>query len=365
MDGLRLRALARGKRPRLVPRRPGPAVPASALRRGARHRADPVRWLLADEVGLGKTIEACLILNRLVHTRSRARPGGRPERSPFSGSASCGASITRRSRSSTRRARRRGARLRRRLQPLRRPPPRVIALEMLVERPELTEQAVEAGIDLLVVDEAHRLRRPPGHPGEPAWRAVAPIAGLGRHVLLLSATPLEDDAHGFFRLLQLLRPEEFPESTTSRRGSPRASRCRRAPARRGAPTLAVCRRGCQRRSIFSDCARWRAELAWRGGRTPSGAPSARDRLGARSPQVRRWLPCSGPRDRAATSGGGDGPADPRLEWLLSQARRWRRANEKTLVFVAHRETLEMLRARQRAGAARERRVSRGVVAGAA
>src|SRR4029450_2535170 len=27
----------------------------------------------------------------------------------------------------------------------------------------------------------------------------------------LSATPLEDDAHGFFRLLQLLRPQEFPE----------------------------------------------------------------------------------------------------------------------------------------------------------
>src|SRR6185312_4714348 len=32
-------------------------------------QADPVRWLLADEVGLGKTIEACLILNRLVHAR--------------------------------------------------------------------------------------------------------------------------------------------------------------------------------------------------------------------------------------------------------------------------------------------------------
>jgi ATP-dependent helicase HepA len=27
-----------------------------------------VRWLLADEVGLGKTVEACLILNRLVRT---------------------------------------------------------------------------------------------------------------------------------------------------------------------------------------------------------------------------------------------------------------------------------------------------------
>ena len=82
---------------------------------------------------------------------------------------------------------------------------------MLIARPHLTEQAVKAGIDLLVVDEAQRLRRPPGHPGEPAWRAIAPIAALGRHVLLLSATPLEDDAHGFFRLLQLLRPQEFPE----------------------------------------------------------------------------------------------------------------------------------------------------------
>jgi len=31
-------------------------------------RTDPVRWLLADEVGLGKTVEACLILNHLVRT---------------------------------------------------------------------------------------------------------------------------------------------------------------------------------------------------------------------------------------------------------------------------------------------------------
>ena len=35
--------------------------------------------------------------------------------------------------------------------------------------------------------------------------------------------------------------------------------------------------------------------------------------------------------------------DPRLDWLLTQAPRWRDAGEKTLVFVAHRETLEMLR----------------------
>jgi ATP-dependent helicase HepA len=36
-------------------------------------------------------------------------------------------------------------------------------------------------------------------------------------------------------------------------------------------------------------------------------------------------------------------SDPRLAWLLTQAPRWKDANEKTLVFVAHRETLEMLR----------------------
>ena len=83
---------------------------------------------------------------------------------------------------------------------------------MLIERPELTDQAIRAGIDVLVVDEAQHLQRPPGHPGNPAWRAIAPIASLGGHVLLLSATPLEDDAHGFFRLLQLLRPQDFPEA---------------------------------------------------------------------------------------------------------------------------------------------------------
>ncbi len=33
----------------------------------------PVRWLLADEVGLGKTIEAALIMNRLLHTQQIER----------------------------------------------------------------------------------------------------------------------------------------------------------------------------------------------------------------------------------------------------------------------------------------------------
>ena len=197
-----------GGRVRLFPHQLHVAERASA--------SDPVRWLLADEVGLGKTIEACLILNRLVHA-------GKIERclvvAPDALTVQWLGELWRKyhqvftlldSQRLADVARDFGADfnpfdLHRRA---------VIALEMLIERPQLTEQAVKAGIDLLVVDEAQRLRRPPRHPGEPGWRAVAPIAGLGRHVLLLSATPLEDDAHGFFRLLQLLRPQEFPEDAS-------------------------------------------------------------------------------------------------------------------------------------------------------
>ena len=173
----------------------------------------PVRWLLADEVGLGKTIEAALIMNHLLHTQQIERclvvapetltvqwlgelwrkyhhvfalldaPRLADVARDF-GNGFNPFDVHRRA---------------------------VIALETLIARPDLTRHAVKAGIDLLVVDEAQRLRRPPRHPGEPGYRAIAQIAALGRHVLLLSATPLEDEAQGFFRLLQLLRPEEFPE----------------------------------------------------------------------------------------------------------------------------------------------------------
>jgi ATP-dependent helicase HepA len=313
---------------------------------------DPVRWLLADEVGLGKTIEASLILNRLVHTgrvqrclvvapdaltvqwlgelwrkyhqvftlldaqrlADVARDFG-PEFNPFD--------------------------LHRRA---------VIALEMLVERPQLTEEAVAAGIDLLVVDEAQRLRRPPGHPGDPGWRAVAPIAGLGRHVLLLSATPLEDDAHGFFRLLQLLRPQEFPEEVSFEArlalGTPLppcTSSTRRAdigglPPRVGMAVAPDDPTGWQLRETV--------EATVRGAVAPH-AVARRQKID----RLRRALASGaalgavlGPDERALRQQAEVmDTRDPRLAWLVAQARRWRDAKEKTLVFVAHRETLEMLR----------------------
>jgi ATP-dependent helicase HepA len=313
----------------------------------------PVRWLLADEVGLGKTIEAALIMNRLLHTQQIERcvviaPEAltvqwlgelwrkyhqvftlldRPRLADVEHDFGAGFNpfdVHRRA---------------------------VIALETLVQRPELTAQAVAAGVDLLVVDEAQRLRRPARHPGEPAYRAVAPIAALGRHVLLLSATPLEDDAHGFFRLLQLLRPDEFPETSdvAARLGS-------------GVP-LPPCTSATRRVDIGGLPPR--VPIAVDRPPAPSGPEVAH---GARAPEAERWRDDPVARRRALDRirrGLASGAAlkavlgpdeiarrdeadaldrdDPRLTWLLAQAVRWREANEKTLVFVAHRETLEMLR----------------------
>jgi ATP-dependent helicase HepA len=48
-------------------------------------------------------------------------------------------------------------------------------------------------------------------------------------------------------------------------------------------------------------------------------------------------------DRTTLQAAAMDASDPRVEWLIAQAPRWRTAGEKTLVFVEHRETLEMLR----------------------
>jgi ATP-dependent helicase HepA len=333
-----------GGRIRLFPHQLHVAERASA--------SDPVRWLLADEVGLGKTIEACLILNRLVHA-------GKIDRclvvAPDALTVQWLGELWRKYHQVfTLLDAPRLADVERDFGPGFNPFDThrrvVIALEMLTERPHLTDQAVAAGIDLLVVDEAQRLRRPPGHPGDPAWRAIAPIAGLGRHVLLLSATPLEDDAHGFFRLLQLLRPEEFPENVSFEARlalatplPPCTSSTRRAdigglPPRAGIPVA------------LADPARWQlrdtVEAAVRGA-VATHAVARRQKID----RVRRALASGaalsavlGPGERALREQAeAMDLRDPRLDWLLSQAPRWRDAREKTLVFVAHRETLEMLR----------------------
>lgn len=312
----------------------------------------PVRWLLADEVGLGKTIEAALILNRLVQT-------ARLERclvvAPESLTVQWLGELWRKyhqvftlldSARLADVARDFGADF----NPFDVHRRAVIAIETLVERPDLTRQAVTAGIDLLVVDEAQRLRRPPGHPGQPGYRAIAPIAALGRHVLLLSATPLEDDAHGFFRLLQLLRPDELPEDVNFE-----------ARLASGVP-LPACTSATRRVDIGGLPPRAPVPVTpdepqgWRLRRELEMAvrdvPAANAVAGRRKlDRVRRAL-ASGAALAAVLQpdetvlrqqAQAVDASDPRLTWLLAQARRWRKAGEKTLVFVSHRETLEMLR----------------------
>jgi ATP-dependent helicase HepA len=315
--------------------------------------ADPVRWLLADEVGLGKTVEACLILNHLVHTRGVGRclvvaPDTltvqwlgelwRKYHQVF-------ALLDEERLADVKRDFGEG------FNPFDAHSRAVVSLEMLVARPRLVEAAVAARPQLVVVDEAHRLRRPPGHPGEPPWRAVQPLAAAARHLLLLSATPLEDDAHGFFRLLQLLRPDELPEGVDFRERlarreplPPCTSSTRRAdigglPPRVGAPV-----------GWPDDDPAWRErrrlETALRS--APATDALARKRRGERlrralaSGAALRAVLGKDERDLAAGAEAADA-SDPRLLWLLRRAPRWKRAGEKTLVFVAHRESLEWLR----------------------
>lgn len=331
---------------------------------------NPVRWLLADEVGLGKTIEACLILNHLVHAAATSRSGHGVERClvvvPEALTVQWLGELWRKYHhvftlldgprlADVERdfgagfnpfdAHRRG----------------VIALETLTERPELTEQAVRAGIDLLVVDEAQRIRRPRGHPGDPRYRAIAPIAALGRHVLLLSATPLEDDAHGFFRLLQLLRPDEFPDDVsfeerlaTGTPLPPCTSSTRRSDIGGLPPRVGV------RIDLPDDGLRHvvlgRLKPAPTDTEPPYTDPYVRGGFNRpaerqRIDRIRRALASGaalaavlGPQDRELRQHAeAMDKTDPRLAWLIANAPRWRAAKEKTLIFAAHRETLEMLR----------------------
>jgi ATP-dependent helicase HepA len=310
----------------------------------------PVRWLLADEVGLGKTIEAALIMNRLLHTQQIERcVVVAPEALTVQW---LGELWRKYHQVFTLLDTPRLADVERDFGPGFNPfdvhRRAVIALETLVARPELTAHAVNAAVDLLVVDEAQRLRRPRRHPGEPPYRAIAPIAALGRNVLLLSATPLEDDVHGFFRLLQLLRPDEFPENANfeARLASgvplpPCTSSTRRVdigglPPR--VPTAVDVARKSELAESFRPIHHAGHDL------DPLARRRAIDRIRRALASGAALKAVLGPdeQDLREQADAMDA-ADPRLEWLLAQAPRWRRANEKTLVFVAHRETLEMLR----------------------
>ncbi len=163
------------------------------------------RVLLADEVGLGKTIEACLILHRL-HLTGRAdrvlillpeplvhqwfvellrrfnllfaifdeeRCQSLSAENPFLENQLI-----------------------------------LCSQDFLLENPERVPQVIEAGWDLLIVDEAHHLEWTPEEPSE-GYELVQALATETPSVLLLTATPQQLGAEGHFARLQLLDPHRY------------------------------------------------------------------------------------------------------------------------------------------------------------
>ena len=167
------------------------------------------RVLLADEVGLGKTIEACLVLNRLLvcgrvkrvlillpnslvnqwfvellrrfnlwfsifdEERCCAIETGQPGFNPFEDDQLLIANI-----------------------------------DWLAESPKRTEQAIQAPWDLLIVDEAHHLEWDPDEPSAKYLLAKA-LGRRAKALLLLTATPQQLGLESHFARLHLLDPARF------------------------------------------------------------------------------------------------------------------------------------------------------------
>jgi ATP-dependent helicase HepA len=167
------------------------------------------RVLLADEVGLGKTIEAGLILHQqLLTERARRILIVVPEsllhqwlvemlrrfNLAFSifDEARC-QGITESSGQEN---------------PFHAEQQVLCTLEFLGQHPERHQQAVAGDWDLLVVDEAHHLQWSPEH-ASPEYRLIEALAQQTRGVLLLTATPEQLGKESHFARLRLLDPDRF------------------------------------------------------------------------------------------------------------------------------------------------------------
>ncbi len=171
------------------------------------------RVLLADEVGLGKTIEACLILQRLLtvgkvkralilvpeslthqwfvellrrfnlwftifdEERCIDEEGADPEANPFQSNQLA-----------------------------------LCAVEFPARDEKRFAQIVAAGWDMVVVDEAHHLGWSPAAEDVSAeYRLVEALARKSRGLLLLTATPTQLGLEGHFARLRLLDPNRYSD----------------------------------------------------------------------------------------------------------------------------------------------------------
>ncbi len=84
----------------------------------------------------------------------------------------------------------------------------ICAVDFLSSSARRVKQAAEAGIDLLIVDEAHHLAWSETAKS-PAYAAIETLAAVSRGVLLLTATPIQLGQTGHFGRLRLLDPKRF------------------------------------------------------------------------------------------------------------------------------------------------------------
>jgi ATP-dependent helicase HepA len=172
------------------------------------NRVQP-RVLLGDEVGLGKTIEAGLIIHQQLQT-GRA---GRvlilvPENLQYQWL------VEMRRRFNLNAALfdlERTAALREsdaEQNPFETEQIVLMSQELLVDHPDLAETAIAAGWDLLVVDEAHHLEWTPEEPSE-AYELVERLSEKTPGVLLLTATPEHLGVASHFARLRLLDPARY------------------------------------------------------------------------------------------------------------------------------------------------------------
>lgn len=156
------------------------------------------RFVLADEVGLGKTVEAGLVFAGLRQLGIAERVlVVVPEHLAFQWLAelfhkfnALFSLLT-----AERVAQLGGAEA-----ALARSPHAIVSFEALRDDPDLAAAAADAPLDLVVVDEAHHLADDALH------AAVAPICRSSFGLLLLTATPVRLDPREYFRLLSLVEP---------------------------------------------------------------------------------------------------------------------------------------------------------------
>lgn len=169
------------------------------------------RVLLADEVGLGKTIEAGLVLHyQLLSERARRVLIVVPEnlqhqwlvemRRRFN----LHISLFDEERCQAAEESEDGA------NPFQTEQLILCSLSFLVEAPGRFEQALEAEWDLLVVDEAHHLQWSPEAVSR-EYRCIEQLAQRTAGALLLTATPEQLGKESHFARLRLLDPDRFPD----------------------------------------------------------------------------------------------------------------------------------------------------------